>query len=219
MSRSLRDAAFRLRQIPISGGKKAVPADGQMIRRVRLHCEFDGCTTKPSYGIAGGRPTHCKTHADAEMIDVISKRCVFDGCTTLSSFVGGGRHYCIKHAVELGHRPGPYHDGASAIACEFYNCLGRETQGRLAFAHARTLDSKGEPMGEVRGLVHPKWDRPDGIHAWVAKNEREDEADFMVDSMSASSTVTTSMVGHQVTRSTSKLSFLREGKHLKSSAN
>ena len=63
-------------------------------------CEEDGCATRPSFNIKGGKARFCKSHKTAEMIDVISKRCEYEECEShpLFNFKGcNGRRFCGTH--------------------------------------------------------------------------------------------------------------------------
>ena len=48
-------------------------------------CGQDGCTTRPTYGLPGGKRMRCVSHATPDMVDVTNKRCEQDGCKTLPS--------------------------------------------------------------------------------------------------------------------------------------
>ena len=72
---------------------------GSASRAWLRNCAADGCTKRPSYGLPGGRPTHCAKHKEDGMVDVISPRCAADGCTKHPSFglPDGRPTHCAKH--------------------------------------------------------------------------------------------------------------------------
>ena len=62
-------------------------------------CAHDGCGSRPTFDIVGGKGRFCVTHKTAEMIDVKYKRCAHDGCGSRPTFdiVGGKGRFCVTH--------------------------------------------------------------------------------------------------------------------------
>ncbi|CAM9896912.1 unnamed protein product [Sphacelaria rigidula] len=80
-----------------------------MVNVVHKGCGYEGCSTQPSYGVAGSKKAEfCFKHATAGMVDVKnevrlrSKRCGYEGCYTCSSYgVAGSKkaEFCSNHAT------------------------------------------------------------------------------------------------------------------------
>lgn len=71
------------------------------------------------YGIAGMRPTHCKSHALSGMINVKEKR-ICANCSTRGSYQCDGKWYCVKHKPTGAVRKRP--DGC--LTCGKRACFG-----------------------------------------------------------------------------------------------
>ncbi|CAM9663729.1 unnamed protein product [Sphacelaria rigidula] len=73
-----------------------------MVNVVSKTCSDKGCSTHPSYGVAGSRRAEvCSKHARAGIVNMVHKTCIYDGCPTLASHgVAGSRNaeFCSKHA-------------------------------------------------------------------------------------------------------------------------
>ena len=151
-----------------------------MVDVKNARCEAGGCMKVPSFGMPGSRATRCSAHKEEGMVDVKHARCDMDGCTKQASVPANGKPniFCVQHAVELGFHPGPWNDGASTAACDFFDALAAETGGRVSYNHARTKDSQGKPISEVSGLVEPHKNRPDGVRSFV-KVADEPSVDFI----------------------------------------
>ena len=62
-------------------------------------CETEGCNSRPTFDIEGGKGRFCKTHKKADMVNVRSKRCETEGCNSRPSFgiEGGKARFCKTH--------------------------------------------------------------------------------------------------------------------------
>ena len=81
-------------------------------------CEHEGCNTRPSFDIKGGKGRFCAEHKTAEMVDVKSKRCEHQGCDSLNrafDIKGGKGRFCAEHKtaemVDVKHK-----------LCEYEGC-------------------------------------------------------------------------------------------------
>jgi peroxiredoxin len=66
-------------------------------------CEYDGCNTRPSFNIPGGKSRFCSIHKTVEMIDVNCKGCQYEGCEKSSSdfdIPGGKGRFCTTHKTD-----------------------------------------------------------------------------------------------------------------------
>lgn len=81
--------------------RKSDSKDTRQNSKRQKQCAAPGCETRPNFGVARGRGTHCKTHATADMVDVKSKRCAAPGCETRSSYGHPGHEvqFCAQHRV------------------------------------------------------------------------------------------------------------------------
>jgi len=63
-------------------------------------CEHEGCDSRPSFNIKGGKGRFCSQHKTVEMVDVRSKRCEHEGCDSQPSFdIKGSKtgRFCAAH--------------------------------------------------------------------------------------------------------------------------
>ena len=67
-----------------------------------VFCKFIGCDKRTSFGIPGGKPTHCGKHKTEQMEDLVNKRCEHEGCKSQPAFgiPGGKPTHCSKHKTE-----------------------------------------------------------------------------------------------------------------------
>ena len=75
---------------------------GGMTRLDQL-CIVPGCTTYKSFGIQGGKITHCLSHKTEEMVDLKSRKCLENGCNLQPVFNFKGEKkgiYCGSHKKE-----------------------------------------------------------------------------------------------------------------------
>ena len=50
-------------------------------------CGYEGCSTLPSYGVAGSKKAElCSKHARAGMVNVMNRTCGHEGCSILPSY-------------------------------------------------------------------------------------------------------------------------------------
>ncbi|CAM9673890.1 unnamed protein product [Sphacelaria rigidula] len=74
-----------------------------MVNVVSKMCGDEGCSTRPSYGVAGSRKAKfCSKHAKAGMVNVVSKMCGDEGCFTHPVYgVAGSKkaEFCATHAT------------------------------------------------------------------------------------------------------------------------
>lgn len=75
-----------------------------MIDLINKKCTHLGCTTSPSYGVAGTKkPEFCMRHAKQGMGDFRSKKCATRGCSKQASFGANGTkkgEFCAEHAEQ-----------------------------------------------------------------------------------------------------------------------
>ncbi|CAM9749683.1 unnamed protein product [Sphacelaria rigidula] len=73
-----------------------------MVNVMHKKCGYEGCSTHPSYGVAGSkRAEFCSKHARAEMVNVVQQKCGYEGCSTRPSYGVAGSNraeFCFKHA-------------------------------------------------------------------------------------------------------------------------
>ena len=63
-------------------------------------CEFDGCTTQPSFNVSGAKSAvRCALHKEDGMVNVVDKFFEFDECTTQPSFNVSGAKSGIRCAL------------------------------------------------------------------------------------------------------------------------
>ena len=64
-------------------------------------CEHEGCDSRPSFDLKGGKGRFCGSHKTAEMVDVKSKRCEHEGCNTRAQYGTPGHKpsHCAQHRV------------------------------------------------------------------------------------------------------------------------
>ncbi len=71
-----------------------------MVNVVSKRCERDGCDSRPTFNVKGGKPRVCAAHKEAGMVNVrVSKRCERDGCETSPSYglPGTAPSFCVVH--------------------------------------------------------------------------------------------------------------------------
>jgi len=87
-------------------------------KRRRQTCQFGDCGKRPSFGLAGGKPTHCGAHRTPDMRNVVSSMCQFDGCSTGPSFglVAGKPTHCAAHRA-------PDMRDVKSKTCQFDGCV------------------------------------------------------------------------------------------------
>ena len=78
-----------------------------MGKRGKRQCQYQGCSTQPSYGPIDGNPILCSNHARnfPDYIDLITSRCIIPGCDIAASYGEKGTRkgtHCSKHGKELG---------------------------------------------------------------------------------------------------------------------
>ena len=75
-----------------------------MVNRIRKTCIFEGCETRPVFGVSGSKKaSHCAAHKLDTMVDVISKTCILDGCKKQPTFgVPGSKKasHCAAHKLD-----------------------------------------------------------------------------------------------------------------------
>jgi hypothetical protein len=72
----------------------------RMIDVVNKRCiEPGGCEFGRTFGIPGGKATHCKTHKKPSMVDVVHPKCLKEGCPHIPSFglEWGKATHCKTH--------------------------------------------------------------------------------------------------------------------------
>ncbi|CAM9887986.1 unnamed protein product [Sphacelaria rigidula] len=73
-----------------------------MVNVVNKKCGHVGCSTIPSYGVAGrNKAEFCSKHARSGMVNVKHRKCGYEGCSTLPSYGVAGSNkavFCSKHA-------------------------------------------------------------------------------------------------------------------------
>jgi hypothetical protein len=71
----------------------------EMVDVKSKRCEHEGCDTRPSFGIKGGKTQFCSKHKTSEMVDLVSKSCEHEGCNLDARFgiKGGVRQFCSNH--------------------------------------------------------------------------------------------------------------------------
>ncbi|CAM9356643.1 unnamed protein product, partial [Sphacelaria rigidula] len=73
-----------------------------MVNVKKNTCGYEGCSTKPSYGVSGStKAEFCSKHAGAGMVNVKKNTCGYEGCSTKPSYGVAGStkaEFCSKHA-------------------------------------------------------------------------------------------------------------------------
>jgi len=65
-------------------------------------CEHTNCKVQANYGVAGGKPTYCSSHAPDNYENVKAKRCDHTDCKVIACYgeKGKPRTYCAEHALD-----------------------------------------------------------------------------------------------------------------------
>ena len=132
-------------------------------------CEHDGCRTRSSFDIPGGKGRFCAKHKMAEMVDVKNKRCEHDGCSSLSTafdIPGGKGRFCVKHktAIMMNVKSKQCeHDGCSSLNPNF-NIPGGNGKGRFCGKHktAEMVDVKNKRCEHDGCDSQPNFNIPGG---------------------------------------------------------
>jgi uncharacterized linocin/CFP29 family protein len=109
-------------------------------KQCRKLCEHEGCTTRPTFDIKGGKGRFCMIHKTAEMKNVVNKQCEQEGCSSISpvfDIKGGKGRFCRKHkTAEM--------VDVKSKRCEHQECDSRPIfdikggKGRFCKAHKTT---------------------------------------------------------------------------------
>jgi hypothetical protein len=112
-----------------------------MIDLTHKKCQIEGCITRPTFGIEGGKATRCRIHKEEGMIDVVNKKCFFEGCTTSPVFghVGGRPLSCANHKH-------PDMIDLLSKLCEVAECNVRASFGIKGCSPSRCVKHKTEEM-------------------------------------------------------------------------
>ena len=110
-----------------------------------VKCHHEGCDSRPSFDIKGGKGRFCYAHKTSEMIDVKHKRCEHEGCDSRPSFniKGGKGRFCAVHKttemVDVSNKRCE-HEGCDSVPN--YNIKGGK--GRFCSQHktAEMIDVK-----------------------------------------------------------------------------
>ncbi|CAN0022283.1 unnamed protein product [Sphacelaria rigidula] len=121
-----------------------------MVDVVHKKCGGEGCSTRPSYGVAGStKAEFCPKHARAGMVNVRDKKCGQRNCSKNPSYGVAGStkaEFCAKHArvgmmsvrrKECGDE-GCSRDAASVVRC------GRKQKGGVLFQACQGGNGEGE---------------------------------------------------------------------------
>lgn len=135
--------------------------DQGMILMGKRQCQYQGCSTQPSYGPIGGKPTLCSNHARnfPDYIDLITNRCIIQGCNIGVSYGEKGttqRTHCAKHGKELG-----LVDVTTKI-CSFQGCVTSAAFGFPGESRSRCITHMEPGMINVKQLYckHPGCSSP-----------------------------------------------------------
>ena len=75
-----------------------------MVNVVHRVCKHEGCSKRPSFGMAGRKTAEfCSHHASEGMVNIRNRRCRNKGCSKRPSFGMAGRkkaEFCTQHATE-----------------------------------------------------------------------------------------------------------------------
>jgi hypothetical protein len=115
-----------------------------MIYLSRELCEVDGCMTRASLGIPGGKPRRCSKHKESTMEDVTHKKCAEKGCNIQPGYgdVFGKPTHCAKH------RSNSMRDCVNK-PCEVEGCLTLPTYGNKGGKKVRCSKHKTNTMVEL----------------------------------------------------------------------
>ena len=106
------------------------------VPRRAKRCTVDGCTTRPSFGCAGGTALFCAKHRTPDHIDLVNLRCTDPGCLKTASFGGSdtswarvkcGQHRAPLH-VDVLHRRDTYERNCLAGAIWTRAAAATETE-------------------------------------------------------------------------------------------
>ena len=139
-------------------------------------CEHEGCKTRSSFDITGGKGRFCVSHKTAEMVNVISKRCEHEGCDSQPNFgiKGGKGRFCVSHKtaemVDVKNK-----------RCEHEGCDSRPNfgikggKGRFCVSHktAEMVDVKSKRCEHEGCNIRRLYGKPGLVRSHCAKHRQK----------------------------------------------